>query len=266
MFFTLERQEHFMIAKYFVEFIVYSFLGWMWECFYCCVVSKHWTNRGFLYGPVCPIYGVGAILCSVIFEHASLTISGTTPLWEVFVICTFGSAVLEYTTSFLLEKFFHALWWDYSNIPFNIHGRICLPVMFCFGAAGIVVVKFILPAADHVKAGMQPVFAESLALFLMAVFAADIALSVESLVDLTQRLDTIETGLNNKIEETYQVITEMPKELRERYDLFAERLTDRQRYSLYSIKKYTSKKTGNAASRFRLYLDQISERIHRDNH
>lgn len=252
------------IAKYFVEFIVYSFIGWVYECIYCCITSKHWSNRGFLYGPVCPIYGIGAILCSLIFEHASLTVSGNTPLWEIFVICAFGSAVLEYMTSFLMEKKFHALWWDYSNIPFNLHGRICLPVTLAFGFAGIAVVKFVLPVADSVKAEMHPIFAEVLALFLMAIFAADTTLSVESLMDLTQRLDNIEAGLNNKMEEKYQAIAEMPKELRERYDSFADKLTERQRYSLYSMKTYTSAKTRGAAMRVRMYLDQISERIRKD--
>jgi len=267
-----------IVAKYFTEFIVYSFIGWIYECTYCSIKSKHWSNRGFLYGPVCPIYGVGAVLCSMIFGNASLTVSGETPLWEIFVICAFGSAILEYSTSYLLERYFHALWWDYSNIPFNIHGRICLPVTMAFGFAGIVVVKFVLPFAESVKADMNPIFAEVLALMFMAILAADLALTVQSLVDLTARLDSMENEFNIKVEEKYRAaievpselkekykaVIEMPAELRDRYDEFTEKLTVREKYSLYSIKTYTSQKTRNAASKVRNYMDNISDKLKRE--
>ena len=251
-----------MIAKYFIEFIVFSFAGWIWECFYCCIAEKHWSNRGFLYGPICPIYGVGVILCSIIFGHVNLTVTGETPLWAIFVICAFGSAILEYGTSYILEKVFHAVWWDYSHIPFNVHGRICLPIMLCFGGAGILVVKYVLPAATSVQLGTNSDFAEVVALFLMAILAADTALSIETLIDLTQKIDTIEAGINQKIEKTYEAITEMPKELQERYGNLSDRLTERQRYSLFTIKKYSSNKTSEVALRLKQYID---EKIHKDN-
>ncbi|MCR5771322.1 MAG: putative ABC transporter permease [Butyrivibrio sp.] len=250
-----------IIAKYFVEFVIYSFLGWIYECTYCSIKSKHWSNRGFLYGPVCPIYGVGAISCSIIFGNFNLTLEGETPIWEIFVICAFGSAILEYATSYILEKRFNAMWWDYSNTPFNINGRICLPATMGFGIAGIIVVKFILPVAESVKGQMQPVFAEILALFFMGVLAADTALTVQSLIDLTQKLDNFEVGFNNKIEENIKAIHEMPGEIREKYASFTSKLTERQKYALYSIKKYTSQSRSFSAASIKNYLESIGSKI-----
>ena len=250
-----------IIAKYFVEFIVYSFLGWVYECTYCSIKSRHFSNGGFLYGPVCPIYGFGAIGCSIVFGNFSLTIGGKTPLWEIFVICAFGSAILEYATSYFLEKRFNAMWWDYSNTPLNLNGRICLPATLGFGLAGMLIVKFVLPVSENIKGQMEPVFAEILALFLMGVLAADTALTVQSLVDLTQKLDNFELGFNNKVEENIKAIYEMPGEIREKYEAFTAKLTQRQKYALFSIKGYTSQSRSYMAARVREYLENIGSKI-----
>lgn len=250
-----------IIAKYFVEFVVYSFFGWIYESTYCSIKSKHWSNRGFLYGPVCPIYGFGAIGCSIVFGNFSLTIDGETPLWEIFIICAFGSAILEYATSYMLEKRFNARWWDYSNIPFNIHGRICLPATIAFGIAGMLIVRYVLPVSETVKGQMQPLFAELIALFLMGLISADLALTAQSLIDLTQKLDNFEVGLNNKIEENIKAISEMPGEIRERYAAFASKLTERQKYALFSIQKYTSQSRTFSATRIKEYMESIGSKI-----
>ena len=250
-----------IIAKYFVEFVVYSFFGWIYECTYCSIKSKHWSNRGFLYGPVCPIYGVGAVSCSIVFGNFSLTVDGVTPVWEIFVICAFGSAILEYVTSYMLEKRFNARWWDYSNAPFNIHGRICLPATIAFGLAGTAIVKFVLPVSETVKGQMQPLFAEIMALFLMGLIAADTALTAQSLIDLTQKLDNFEADFNNKIEENIRVLSEKPGELREKYAAFTSKLTERQKYALFSIQKYTSQTRSFSASSVKQYLESIGSKI-----
>lgn len=250
-----------IVAKYFVEFVVYSFMGWVYECIYCSIKSKHWSNRGFLYGPVCPIYGIGASVASIIFGNFSLTIDGVTPIWEIFVVCAVGSAILEYATSYILEKRFNAMWWDYSNTPFNINGRICLPATIAFGLAGIVVVKFIFPIADSIKGQMQPIFAEILSLLFMGILAADTALTVQSLVDLTQKLDNFEVDFNNKVEENIKAIYEMPGEIRDKYAAFAAKLTERQKYALYSIQKYTSQSRAFSAAGVKAYLENIGSKI-----
>ena len=134
-----------MISKYFIEFIVYSFCGWIWECCYCTVRTHKWQNRGFLYGPIVPIYGTGAVAAMLIFGGLGRTYpfldGAALPVWKLFLICAAASAVLEYLTSYTLERIFHARWWDYSDMPLNVNGRICLPATTLFGVAGVLIVR-----------------------------------------------------------------------------------------------------------------------------
>ena len=115
------------VSRFFVWFVIYGCMGWIYETVYCIIKSGKWENRGFLYGPMCPIYGVGALGISVVYEYLRSEGGGQPPWWQVFVIAFLGSMVLEYSTSWLLEKLFHAYWWDYRDSPLNINGRICLP-------------------------------------------------------------------------------------------------------------------------------------------
>ena len=116
-----------IIAAYFVNFIVFSFMGWVWETVYCTFKTKHWQNRGFLYGP---IYGTAAVTAMIVFNFVPVLNTGSLASWKIFLICAAGSAVIEYATSYVLEKIFHAVWWDYSTVPLNINGRICLPATY----------------------------------------------------------------------------------------------------------------------------------------
>lgn len=93
-----------IVSQYFVEFILYSFLGWVWESIYCTVKEKKWADRGFLFGPICPIYGscvVGASLVLVLFPRLS---EPDFPVWILFILCYIGSAIAEFGTSWVLEK------------------------------------------------------------------------------------------------------------------------------------------------------------------
>ena len=99
-----------MICQYVVLFTVYSFFGWIFECTYCTFKTNRWENRGFLFGPIIPIYGFGAIAASIVFGLIPQVKTAGLNLWQIFLVCAVGSAILEYITSFLLEKIFHAVW------------------------------------------------------------------------------------------------------------------------------------------------------------
>lgn len=165
-----------IVSKYFVWFIIYSFMGWIYESTYCTIRKHHWENRGFLHGPIVPIYGVGALLASILFSE--LPISGLQEAGnlKIILICFFGSIVLEYTTSWGLEKLFHAYWWDYSDVFCNINGRVCLPASIGFGCAGILVVRVIYPFVNGMTHNTNPYLMEGLALAFMFVFGMDMAL------------------------------------------------------------------------------------------
>ena len=94
-----------IVAQYFDYFISFSFIGWAYECIYCTVKEKHWQNRGFLFGPICPIYGCGVVGALIIFHLLPPMTGGKAyPVWEIFLVCAVGSAIMEFVTSWVLEK------------------------------------------------------------------------------------------------------------------------------------------------------------------
>ncbi len=204
-----------VIAQYFVEFIFYSFLGWCWESIYCTIKNKKWADRGFLFGPVCPIYGSCVVAAQIVFTQIPVLSTGETPMWQIFLICMVGSAIAEFATSWVLEKRFHAMWWDYSEMPLNIQGRICLPVSVGFGLAGIVVVKYLIPLISGMHTDVNPIVYEVLMLVFALVFGADFALTEASLSALLQSIEEYKEEFNRKAETTYENIVSMPKRLEE---------------------------------------------------
>lgn len=188
------------MSKYFVYFALFSVMGWIYESAFCTVKTGKWQNRGFLYGPMCPIYGVGA--ASITFIVDQVEAHGIPELfwWQIFLIAFFGSIVLEYVTSYVLEKLFHAYWWDYSDVPLNIHGRVCFPASVGFGVAGLIVVYGIAPLTKRMTGWISPAWMEFLSLFFMAVIAADTTLTVSALTHFEHDVVALETALNQHME------------------------------------------------------------------
>jgi uncharacterized membrane protein len=205
-----------LISKYFVAFIFYSFLGWVWESIYCTVKQKEWQDRGFLFGPVCPIYGSSVV--ALIFLFRLLQKAGvrpdTVPVWILFLICMFGSAVMEFSTSWVLEKRFRARWWDYSGMPLNLQGRICVPVSIGFGVAGVLIFRFLVPAVTRLHVIFPDAFYEGLALLLAGLAGADLALTEASLSSLLGNIEAFKSEFNEKAEKTYTAVADMPETLK----------------------------------------------------
>lgn len=189
-----------LVSKYFVFFIFYSFLGWIYESCYCTLHEHSWQNRGFLYGPCVPMYGVATVIVQIIFyDLPKDKISN----WVVFFTCALGSFVLEYATSYFLEKMFHARWWDYSHLPLNINGRVCLLFTVCFGLAGIVIVNFFIPYIAALGHILYPAVFELLALLFMFIFGMDMALTVSALTTFSKKFEEINEQINAQIAEKY---------------------------------------------------------------
>ncbi len=132
----------FSLYQLFIYFFLYSFLGWCSEVIFATLKTGKFVNRGFLNGPVCPIYGTGVVLLLLCLM----------PLkkypWAVFFVSVILCSALEFLTGFVLEKIFHKIWWDYSNRKFNIGGFICPEMSLLWGIAAIAVLY-----------GIQPTFA-----------------------------------------------------------------------------------------------------------
>src|SRR5574344_2167877 len=127
------------IAMLFMLFITYSIIGWCMEVTCKLIELKKFINRGFLIGPYCPIYGWGCILITVLLNKYMKD-----PL-VLFVMAIVICSILEYFTSYFMEKIFKARWWDYSRRKFNINGRICLETMIPFGILGCVMILVFNP-------------------------------------------------------------------------------------------------------------------------
>lgn len=121
------------IEIYFLLFISYAFLGWCMEVTCKLIQYKKFINRGFLIGPYCPIYGWGALAITILLKRYM-----EDPL-VLFVMSTIICSIIEYLTSYFMEKKYHARWWDYSNKKFNINGRICLETLIPFGILGVAI-------------------------------------------------------------------------------------------------------------------------------
>ena len=181
-----------MIAKYMIYFTVMAFVGYIYECTAMTLWLGRWDNRGSLYGPIIPIYGVGALIGSILFRNI---LPDHTPLM-VFLTGVIGSAFLEYPIHYLIEEYLHTSYWDYSRSPLNLHGRICLPAAIGFGIAALVIVyvfdPVLIPWIDRLPIQLVNAAASIFAMLLIL----DIIFSYKGLQSENPRLDAVENRIN----------------------------------------------------------------------
>lgn len=182
------------LAAWFMLFIAYSFLGWFMEMFITIVFHHRVYNRGFLIGPLCPIYGIAGVLITLIVGQQE-------NILEIFCVVMIFGAVIEYTTSYVMEKLFHARWWDYSDQPFNVNGRICLGVLFGFGALGVVAVKIITPFLFHVFYSLDSVLLIWIAAILAVILVCDIIISLRLILRFKKTAKAVDGDVTEEITE-----------------------------------------------------------------
>lgn len=177
--------EH-TIAIYFLYFIIIAICGWMMEVTLQLVQKHKFADRGFLIGPYCPIYGVGGLLITL-----CLTRLVEYPV-ALFCVAVVVCAVLEYVTSFIMEKVFHARWWDYSENKFNINGRICLETIIPFGILGLLLIYVINPFIFNNLEKLPADVLNIIAIILGIAFAVDFFVSLKVILNVsstTQKFD-----------------------------------------------------------------------------
>lgn len=225
------------ISYYFVLFCIYSCMGWIFETIYCTVKTQKWANRGFLYGPVCPIYGCGAVAVTVLFQTLSRNQTTSMEWWQVYLVSVVGSAVLEFVTSIVLEKLFHASWWDYSDVRFNIQGRICLRNSLLFGVAGLVIVYLILPTVSTWIRPVSEIMMEGISLVMMAVLAADCTLTVCALTNLDEAVQASEENINLHMEQFVSSLEERKQDIGVR--IVEEKLRFSKQYAEKTVQRFS---------------------------
>lgn len=128
---------HYSILQWMLFFYIYCFFGWIIESTYVSVCTGNWVNRGFMRGPVIPIYGTGAII--ILFAVIPFR---TSPIL-VFILGTIAASVLEFVTGFVMERIYKVRYWDYSDKPFNLCGYICLFNSLCWGVLSILLIYLV---------------------------------------------------------------------------------------------------------------------------
>ena len=161
------------IGMLFLLFIIYSFLGWCMEMVVCYFAIRKWVNRGFLIGPICPIYGWGCLLIILLLKRYL-----DDPL-VLFVMSMVLCSMLEYYTSYLMEKLFKARWWDYSHKKYNINGRICLDNILAFGILGLLMMYFINPFVVKMLEFVSTKVLNIVAIIIFVIFLIDNIVSLK---------------------------------------------------------------------------------------
>ena len=167
-------------------FYLYCFLGWCFESTVVSVQQRHFVNRGFLRGPMLPIYGFGA----TILLHVSL------PLYDkpaaLFLASMIAATAFEYVVGVIMEKLFKVKYWDYSTHRFQFQGRICLQSSLCWGFLGLILARVIHPPVEWIVAGLPFAALVIVDILLTAGFASDVVVSVRTALDLAKLLEELD--------------------------------------------------------------------------
>ena len=163
-------------------FFFYCFCGWVWESCYVSAKQHHWVNRGFLHGPLLPIYGSGAII--ILF----VTLPVADNLWLVYILGLLAATALEYVVGAIMERLFKVRYWDYTKQPFNLHGYICLTSSIAWGFFSILLVRFVHPPIDRLLHKLPALLVNPLAGIITAAFLYDTVTSTRAAIDLREVL------------------------------------------------------------------------------
>lgn len=174
------------VCRWILEFAGYSFLGWLCESVYCSIPAKRFINRGFLNGPFCPVYGIGALLVTWLLRPVEKHIL------LIFLCGTVITTILEYITGFLLEKLFHTKWWDYSKKKIQLHGRICLQNSLLFGVLCVILMAFLHPLGEDLLSKIPQQVQWTVAIFLVIYLIGDTILSVHTVLQFNGKLKQIQ--------------------------------------------------------------------------
>ena len=204
----------YIISKYFLLFLLYSFAGWVMETTWVSWCNKKLVDRGFLIGPYCPIYGCGAILIILFLKRFSY--SPVLLFLSTVVLC----GGLEYFASWCMEKVFKARWWDYSNRKFNIKGRVCLRNLIAFGIMGIAVIYLINPYFEIWIEYLDEKHINILALLLWTIFIMDFVVSTIVVYGFRKVTEKVN---REKVTDNTEQITKMVRELLSQRSIFHRR-------------------------------------------
>ena len=193
------------LIKYVLLFFFYSAAGWLLESIYCSIGEKRIINRGFLTGPLCPIYGTAALVMTILIYNPFKD----RPLM-IFLLGIVLCDIVEYFTSYIMEKLFSARWWDYTYEFLNIGGRICLKHTLYWGIISVAFVRVLHPAVENLYAKINGDYLIYILIAVLAVFTLDLINAVRKALDIRKLEKTL-----NSLQNTFSELINDPKKINE---------------------------------------------------
>lgn len=256
----------------FLIFILFSFIGWICEVIYVGVTSAHkFVNRGFLHGPICPVYGFGGVV--ILMLPPSLYSTWIPLFLASMILCT----TVEYFVSWLMEKLFHTRWWDYSHYKIQLNGRICLLNSILFGFLGVVVIHFVYPLMTDLLNSLGQTWISISGMIILAVLSVDIFFTVRKLVDFAnvmKKLKDFGETLNShygqeewfKKDSFMDMINSVIERAENRKEEFSQKILEKieklQNLHLPSVESFLKKFPSIKSAKYREELNMIKEKVH----
>lgn len=195
----------YQIFELLTYFVVYSFAGWVMESIFRSISERKLINTGFLKGPFCPIYGIGAIIIYVFLSGFKENIL------LLFLAGFIVLSVWEYLVGILLEKIFHTKYWDYSDHKFNIQGRVCLTNSIYWGILGVIFIHYIHPFVVSKLQIIDSIYLEVIVYCSLILITIDAIITIVKMKNLSAALEKIEK-LNAQIKEKLEEVKDLGKD------------------------------------------------------
>ena len=244
-----------------LQFFIFGFAGWCMEVALKYRQFHRFINRGFLTGPILPIYGFGVMLITIVVGNLASVESGIVMTFALsFVIC----GIVEYLTSFVLEKIFHARWWDYSQKPMNLHGRVWIGNLILFGLAGVAIIHIVNPFLFNALDRVPIIVRRVTATVLLAILAADYVVSYFVLKLVKVSVDSSEADNTEEIsKEVRQLLTNRSYFYSRFADAYPEVVyrTERVQTRLAAVKAEAERMQREAERRIEEQKDKVAARF-----
>ncbi len=253
------------LSQWLIFFFIYSFIGWIWESCYVSARKRHWVNRGFLHGPMLPIYGSGAIVILV------STIGVREYPWLIFFFGLIAATALEYVTGAVMERMFHVRYWDYSNQKFNLNGYICVSSSLCWGVFSVLLVRVVHVPIERAVLDIPLIAADIAAMVLTVITSVDLTQSFNEAMDFKRVLvqleesreqirklqEKVRAASEEKLEEYRQRSDELVGEYRQRADKLVAEYRRRSEQLLEEHKRRTEEQAQKRKSYRKAYQERI---------
>lgn len=249
-----------MMAHFFLWFVFYSMFGWLWEVSLYLIDDRKFVNRGFLNGPYCPVYGFGALLILMVLGNVEDPVA-------LFFLSAIFTCSLEYLTSWGMEKIFRARWWDYSERPLNINGRVCMIGAIAFGSLSVLMLKIVHPTVLRQMERFSETELSATATVLFTLMSADLIYTVTKFSAFEKKLRDLNEKLNARVDavrEQKQAVVDRIQEsavytkLSDSYEEFLKDLNAQERRILKAFPKLRSLKYDSVLKKIR---ERLAERL-----